>query len=167
MTSKGGEEALKNREINQVIKQKCKKERERKEKEINDGDSNTDSEWGSEKIEIGAIIQLAAGAKGILSCHRSQPCRRESRLFYCTLVSVCVCAAPSHCIVATHFLWSRSLTLPSSSTYLLNSFLTFFIHPSHICQLVRICTLCGKTSISSTSFIFFLPTHSPSLPHIP
>lgn len=86
------------------IEQARKRQRERREKKklMTARQTETESEKGSEKREIGAIIQLAAGAEGILSCHRSQPCRRGSKLFYCTLASVCVCAAPSYCLVAAY-----------------------------------------------------------------
>ncbi len=98
MTSTGVKEGMKTRE--KESKQAGKKERK---KLMTVRQTQTESEKGSEKREIGAIIQLAAGAEGILSCHRSQPCRRGSKLFYCTLASVCVCAAPSYCLVAAYF----------------------------------------------------------------
>lgn len=94
----GGEGRYENQ---RKIKQASKKERKKKLMTVRQ--TQTESEKGSEKREIGAIIQLAAGAEGILSCHRSQPCRRGSKLFYCTLASVCVCAAPSYCLVAAYF----------------------------------------------------------------
>lgn len=95
--------------------------------------------------EIGAIIQLAAGAEGILSCHRSQPCRR-GECFHCILVSVCVCAAPSHCFVAAYFVrrcFPTHLVLPfpfilpilfnSTPIYLfLREFQSFFITNIHL-----------------------------------
>lgn len=120
--------------------------------------TQTESEKGSEKREIGAIIQLAAGAKGIRSCHRSQPCRRGSKLFYCTLASVCVCAAPSYCIVAAYLFWSCFLALPSPSTYFFLSLSLLFSFIPHICPLFRIPTLCEKhPSPSPPLHLFFSP----------
>lgn len=76
--------------------------------------------------EIGAIIQLAAGAEGILSCHRSQSCRRRCKSFCCIWVLLCVCAAPSYCFVAAYFVWPFLPTLPVLCFFFFYPHLSFF-----------------------------------------